>query len=145
MLKKKHLKRVLNYKALLLSLIFFLFVAFLFLKGKSSKLSIWGKNFFSCPFDDFHCLSQICKRTICLICGQDLIFWGLVCWLTMNYLSLNLWNIGKWDSPCYFTKMTLIASRIGKILYSHHQDSETGPKTPLFSLPCSQAAFQKRT
>lgn len=44
MLKKQHLKGVLNYDALLLPLFYFsLLPIFFFFKGKSSKQSIWRK------------------------------------------------------------------------------------------------------
>lgn len=66
MLKKKYLKGVLNYDALLISsTVIFLSLPHLLFKGKSSKLSICTKNVsIFHPFDVFHCLNQSWKITI---------------------------------------------------------------------------------
>lgn len=64
MLKKQHLKGVLNYDALLLPLIFISFCCLFFLKVSVPNSPSGESNIFSCPFDSFHCFNQSWKRTI---------------------------------------------------------------------------------
>lgn len=82
-LRKKHLKGVINYDDLLLSLIIliiFLLLPFYFFKISPPNYPS-GKRLFSRLFDAFHCLNQDWKRTSWPVCDwQDVIFSGLVYW-----------------------------------------------------------------
>lgn len=73
MLKKQHLKGVLNYDALLLPPIFLISFCclFFFFKKKISPPNCPSgeSNIFSWPFDSFHCFNQSWKRTIWPSCG----------------------------------------------------------------------------